>query len=46
MLAVSSLDSMIRIYNIDEGNVVNQIATKPSKESIISNLSGKLESDV
>ncbi len=23
MLAVSSLDSMIRIYNIEEGNLVN-----------------------
>ena len=32
MLAVSSLDSMIRVYNIEEGVLVSQIACKPSRK--------------
>ncbi len=30
VLAVSSLDSVIRIYNTDEGNKVSEIVCKPS----------------
>ncbi len=32
MLAFSSLDSMIRVYNIEEGNMAAQIPCKPSNK--------------
>jgi WD40 repeat protein len=35
MLAFSSLDSMIRIYNIEEGVMVTQIPCKPSSSFYI-----------